>query len=191
MTRVVGGLARGVRLSVPNAGTRPTSDRAREAVFSSLESVRGPWTDATVLDLYAGSGACGLEAASRGAAQVDLVESDRKAVAVIARNRESVLASGAQGVVEIHQAAAERWVTAISNQAGYDVVFCDPPYSAPASDVAAVLAAVAAAGALAQEAFVVLERSARDPEWLWSAPFMARWDRRYGEAHVWIAELDA
>ena len=159
--------------------------------------MRGPWIGSAVLDLYSGSGACGLEAASRGAARVDLVESDRGAVTVIARNRESVLASGAPAVVEIHRAKAEQWVASLSHPADsrshhtrYDVVFCDPPYATAADDVATVLGAIGEAGALARDGLVVLERSARDPEWQWSAPFTARWDRRYGEAHLWIATLD-
>lgn len=200
MTRVVGGSARGVRLKVPDDGTRPTSDRAREAIFSSLESMRGPWIDANVLDLYAGSGACGLEAASRGAARVDLVESDRRAVTVIEYNRKSVLAAGAPGAVGVHRAKAEQWVISISNaaqlnpaqynEAQYNVVFCDPPYATDAGDIAAVLEALARAEALAPDALMVLERSARDPEWQWPRPFSARWDRRYGEAHLWIAAIE-
>jgi 16S rRNA (guanine966-N2)-methyltransferase len=151
--------------------------------------MRGPWVGARVLDLYAGSGACGLEAASRGAACVDLVESDRRAVTVIERNRTSVLASGAPAAVEIHRAKAEQWVTSIANPTRYDVVFCDPPYATDADDVAAVLSAMAGRGALAADALVVLERSARDAEWRWPRPLSARWDRRYGEAHLWISAL--
>ena len=86
MTRIIAGVAKGRRLRVPSNGTRPTSDRAREALFSSLESLRGPFRGARVLDLYAGSGALGLEARSRGAAVVDLVESDRAAARVIEQN---------------------------------------------------------------------------------------------------------
>ena len=142
-----------------------------------------------MLDLYAGSGACGLEAASRGAARVDLVESDRDAVTAIARNRESLLASGVSAVVDVHLVRAEKWLVSTSNHAHYDVVFCDPPYVTGSGDVAAVLTATAAAGALAPDALVVLERSARDPKWQWAAPFSGRWDRRYGEAHLWIAAL--
>ncbi|MFL6070876.1 MAG: RsmD family RNA methyltransferase [Actinomycetes bacterium] len=189
MTRVVAGSARGVRLKVPDVGTRPTSDRAREAIFSSVESMRGPWVHAEVLDLYAGSGACGLEAASRGAARVDLVESDRKAVKVIERNREVVMASGVPAVVEIHAAKVEQWVRSRSTQNKYDEVFCDPPYTAGAEDVAAVLSALAATGSLAVDGLVVLERSARDAAWQWQQPFDGQWHRRYGEAHLWIAAL--
>lgn len=189
MTRVVAGSARGARLKVPDVGTRPTSDRAREAIFSSVESMRGPWAQAQVLDLYAGSGACGLEAASRGAARVDLVESDRKAVKVIRRNREVVMAAGVPGVVEIHASRVEQWVRSGSIRAKYDVVFCDPPYATDADDVAAVLSALVAAGALALDGLVVLERSARDAGWDWPHPFEGRWHRRYGEAHLWIAAL--
>ena len=193
MTRIVAGSARGVRLKVPEVGTRPTSDRAREAIFSSVESMRGPWVHAQVLDLYAGSGACGLEAASRGAAMVDLIESDRHAVQVIERNREAVLASGALAVVEVHAAKVEQWVRSRAGSSArrvtYDVAFCDPPYAASADDVATVLTSFAASGALAVDGLVVLERSAHDAAWEWPNPYEGRWDRRYGEAHLWIAAL--
>lgn len=89
MTRIISGEARGRKLQVPSEGTRPTSDRAKEGLFSSLQ-VRFGFQDAVVLDLFAGSGALGLEAASRGAAEVVLVESDPHTCAVIRRNAEVV-----------------------------------------------------------------------------------------------------
>jgi 16S rRNA (guanine966-N2)-methyltransferase len=157
--------------------------------------MRGPWTGATVLDLYSGSGAFALEAASRGAARVDLVESDRRAVAIIARNRDAVLASGTSAQVEIHHAKVERWVSSRPQQegskpVGYDVVFCDPPYATAAPAVAAALADLAVTGSLNADGLFVLERSSRSHQWRWPDPFSARWDRRYGEAHVWIAGFD-
>ncbi len=115
VTRIVGGRARGRRISVPDTGTRPTSDRAREAVFSSLEALRGSFDGTQVLDLYAGSGALGLEALSRGAAQVDLVESDRRATRVIEANR-SVVGGGPDpsslvgGTAQVHPITVERWL---------------------------------------------------------------------------------
>lgn len=195
MTRIVAGLARGVRLTVPDAGTRPTSDRAREAVFSSVESMRGPWAGAHVLDLYAGSGACGLEAASRGAERVDLVESSAAAVASIEQNRRAVNASAPDAAIEVHRSTVQRWLAAAGRDQGrvqvrYDVVFCDPPYATDDSEVAGVLADLVTTATLAADGLVVVERSARAAPWIFTEPLHPRWDRRYGEAHLWIAEAD-
>lgn len=185
MTRVVAGAARGRRLRVPADGVRPTSDRVREAVFSSLEALRGgPWSGAVVLDLYAGSGALGLEALSRGADRVDLVESDRRAVHVIEANV-SVVAPTA-GEAHVHPAAVERWVQHPPAGVRFDVVFCDPPYATPAEPVAEALSTLRDVGALDDAALVVVERSRRDA-WSWPEPFHALKDRRYGEAHIWVA----
>ncbi len=192
MTRVIGGAARGRRLVVPDAGTRPTSDRAREAVFSSLESMRGPWQNAVVLDLYAGSGACGFEALSRGAARVDLVDDDRAAVAAITANRDALLAQvPGQTRVHVDRSSVARWVATPPPGVSYDVVFCDPPYLTPSDEVSDAVAALMDAGALTTGSLVVVERSARDEAWQWRAPLEGIWNRRYGEAHLWIAEVNA
>jgi 16S rRNA (guanine966-N2)-methyltransferase len=190
VTRVVSGVARGARLRVPETGTRPTSDRAREAVFSSLESMRGPWDGARVLDLYAGSGAFGLESASRGAARVDLVESDRRAAAVIEQNTTTVRSAGAPARVTVHRTTVESWTSTARAEGPFDLIFCDPPYSTPSDRVAELLADLCASQVLDAAGLVVLERSARDPDWSWAGPLHARWDRRYGEAHIWIGELE-
>jgi 16S rRNA (guanine966-N2)-methyltransferase len=190
VTRIIGGAARGRRLRVPTDGTRPTSDRAREALFSSIESIRGAWNLAHVLDLYAGSGACGLEAASRGAARVDLVEVDAKAHRVIVANRDIVLSAGIDSEITTHRASVERWVKAMhrsQHDERYDVVFCDPPYATSAVELDAVLQVLVASAALEPGSLIVVERSAHDPTWRWSRPLRARWDRKYGEAHLWVA----
>ena len=199
MTRIVAGRARGRRLGVPSTGTRPTSDRAREAVFSSLESIRGPFAGTAVLDLYAGSGALGLEAASRGALRVDLVESDRRAARVIEDNVSTVVDGSLdpRPVVTVHSSSVHRWLTRASGAAGsgvavaYDVVFCDPPYSMPGPDVAEVIASLRTAGMLADGGLVVVERAHRAADWQWPAGFGALRDSAYGEAHLWIAAVEA
>lgn len=187
MTRVVAGSARGRRLRVPADGVRPTSDRVREAVFSSLESLRGGmWSGARVLDLFAGSGALGLEALSRGADRVDLVESDRRAVGVIETNVSVVAPT--TGVAHVHRATVERWVQRPPVGVRFDVVLCDPPYATPAEPVAEALSTLRDAGALADAALVVVERSRRDV-WSWPEGFHPLKDRRYGEAHIWMAQV--
>ncbi|HWL38071.1 MAG TPA: 16S rRNA (guanine(966)-N(2))-methyltransferase RsmD [Frankiaceae bacterium] len=170
--RVIGGTARGRPLLAPaGKDTRPTSDRAREGLFSTLATL----TDidgARVLDLYAGSGAVGLEALSRGAAAAVLVESDMKAASVIKRNAEAVGLPGARVVVD----RVERFLGA--DAASYDIAFLDPPYDVSDEIVARVLAAVRAE-------VVVVERSVRSPEPVWPEGVERVRERRYGEGVLW------
>jgi len=181
VTRIVAGLAKGRRIAVPpGQATRPTSDRAREALFSALESIRGgSLGGARVLDLYAGSGAVGLEALSRGAAQVTLVESSSAAARVCRENVRNLGLEGAQVVAE----KVERFVSAAPANA-YDIVFLDPPYALAADDVVAVLNRLRD-GWLLYGAVVVLERASRDGEWKWPDGYAADRHRRYGEATLW------
>jgi 16S rRNA (guanine966-N2)-methyltransferase len=193
VTRIIGGAARGHRLRVPETGTRPTSDRAREAAFSSLESLRGPWTGSVVLDLYAGSGALGLEALSRGASRVDLVESDRAAARVLEANGAAVKgADGVRGVAQVHAMTVQRWLARPVGRhelGPFDVVFCDPPYSTPSTEVAEVLSRLV--GVLADGAVIVVERPHRGDPWVWPPGLVALRDRAYGEAHLWIGSVGA
>jgi 16S rRNA (guanine966-N2)-methyltransferase len=179
MTRIIAGTAGGRRLVVPDTVTRPTSDRAREALFSSLESLMD-LKDARMLDLYAGSGAVGLEALSRGASHVLLVESDPKAVAAIAENIESVGLSGA--VLRRH--AVEK-LASVDADTPYDVVFADPPYQLPAAALSSSLVQLWRRGWLADSAVMVVERSSRDADWKWPEPWEALKSRQYGEAALW------
>ena len=179
MTRIIGGSARGRRLRVPAGGTRPTSDRAREALFSALEAARGGLVGAVVLDLYAGSGAVGLEALSRGAAHVTLIERDARAAAVLRANAAAVGLPGAEVVAD----AVEHRL-GLAPPRRYDLVFADPPYAEPVERVHADLAALRERGWLAAGALIVVERAAREP-FEWPAGYTADRDRRYGEAALW------
>src|SRR6476620_4211722 len=124
MTRIIGGTAGGRRLRTPGGeATRPTSDRVREALFSALESRLGSLTGLRFLDLYAGSGAIGLEAMSRGAGVVTAVESDRRTARMV-RDNASTLGFPTVEVVSLPVAR----VLAQHPRAPYDVVFADPPY---------------------------------------------------------------
>ncbi len=196
MTRVVAGTAGGRTLRVPPKGTRPTSDRVREALFSRLEHLDAV-DGARVLDLFAGSGALGIEAASRGATTVTLVDSARAATDVCRRN---VAELGLRGVDVVTQ-RAERYVQSPPPQP-WDLVLVDPPYDLTDDELAAVLAPLGDASgpgddardavrgsvpALADDAVVVVERSSRSPEPAWPAG-LERTDRRaYGETVVWFA----
>ncbi len=184
MTRIVAGAARGRRLRVPpGVRTRPTSERAREALFSTVEAVLGRLHGRRVLDLYAGSGTVGLEALSRGAAHVLLVESDARALGALRANA-ALVGSVADGLAEVRRAPVERLAAGLADLA-YDVVFADPPYAVRAETVHRVLAALAQGGWLAPDALVVVERATRDTAWTWPAAFRADRERRYGEGTLW------
>lgn len=179
--RVVAGLAGGRRLAVPTRGTRPTSDRVREALFAALD--HDPGLDgANVLDLCAGSGALGLEALSRGAAHALFVESDRRAAAVLRRNIAAVGLDGAH--VRVATAAA---VLAAPAERPYQLMVADPPYETPDAEVAGWLTAAARHGWLAPDAVVVVERSARGGGFDWPPPLRALRERRYGETALYQA----
>ena len=179
MTRIVAGTAGGRRLRVPRSGTRPTSERVREAVFSALGS-RMDLVDARVVDLYAGSGALGLEALSRGAAHALFVESDRAALAVL---RANIAELGLAGAV----VRGERVAVALTGDPGehYDLVFSDPPYALDEMAVAADLAGVGRW--LRPGGLVVLERSARGPVTVWPERVALLSVRSYGETRVELA----
>ncbi|GGX76456.1 16S rRNA (guanine(966)-N(2))-methyltransferase RsmD [Streptomyces minutiscleroticus] len=183
MTRVIAGRAGGRRLAVPpGTGTRPTSDRAREGLFSTWQSLLGGALDGErVLDLYGGSGAVGLEALSRGAAHVLLVESDARAVRTI---RENVRALGLPGA-EVRAGKAAQVVQGPAPQTPYDLVFLDPPYAVPDDDLRMILLTLAAGGWLADGALVTVERSTRGGEFTWPAGFEPLRSRRYGEGTFW------
>ncbi|HWL60009.1 MAG TPA: 16S rRNA (guanine(966)-N(2))-methyltransferase RsmD [Microbacteriaceae bacterium] len=164
MTRIIAGFAGSRTLAVPKSGTRPTSDRVREAIFSALEAADAI-SGARVLDLYAGSGALGLEAASRGAAVVQLVERDPKAAAIAKQN--AALVADAAGPAErpciaVAAAAVQTWLSgAADGEAGWDLVFIDPPYELTEDALTAALASVVPL--LAADAWVIVERSTRSP----------------------------
>jgi 16S rRNA (guanine966-N2)-methyltransferase len=181
MTRIIGGAAGGRRLLTPRGqATRPTSDRVREALFSAVESWCGSLDGLRFLDLYAGSGAVGLEAWSRGAGVVTLVERDRPTAALISRNAAALGFARADVV-----AASTATVLAKPPAAPYDVVFSDPPYPLEDAAVAADLTALVAHGWLVPDALVVVERSARGPALVWPDGIEAHRSKRYGETLLW------
>lgn len=183
MTRIVAGTAGGQRLQVPAQGTRPTSERVREALFSHLDHLG--FTDGTrVLDLYAGSGALGLEALSRGAAQAVLVESARAAIAACRANAASTRLAGQ---VQIRGVSVLRYLAAGPPAEPFDLVLCDPPYADETTDE--VLAALTAPGWLAEDALVLVERDARSTPPLWPAAWQAQPARRYGETVLHLARV--
>ena len=176
MTRLIAGSAGGRRLKVPASGVRPTGDRAREGLFNSLGSLLD-LDGARVLDLYAGSGALGLEALSRGAAEVVFVESGPRVLPVLRANVASVGLPGGRVV-----AGSVPTVVAGRAPARFDLVLADPPYATPVEEVLGVLQGLVAGRWLADDAVVVVERSSREEPWEWPTPLAGLRDRRYGEA---------
>jgi 16S rRNA (guanine966-N2)-methyltransferase len=180
VTRVVAGLARGRRLLVPaGPGTRPTSDRAREGLFSSLQSLCD-LDGARVADLFAGSGALGLEALSRGASSAVLVEDDPAALRALRANVEAVGLPGAEVVPE----RVERFLAGAPTGGRFDVALLDPPYE---HDVVPVLRALPPW--LADDAVVAVERRTRSGALDWPDAYRPLRSRRYGEATLWYACL--
>lgn len=183
MTRVIAGVAKGRRLAVPpGTCTRPTSDRAREGLFATLASMRGTLRGARVLDLYAGSGAIGLEALSRGADRVLLVESDQAAAKVIRANVGSVGLPGARLVTgEVGRVLAG----GPGGEDGFDVAVADPPYAVADAEVSRVLGLLLSSGWLISGAVVAVERPGRRASFSWPAGYEPGRSRRYGEAAFW------
>ena len=184
VARVIAGKAGGRRLSVPGGReTRPTSDRAREGLFATISSIVGSLAGARVLDLYAGSGAVGLEALSRGAGHVLLVEAGARAGRVIKENIAALGLPGAQLMVD----RTERVLARGPEDAGgrYDVVFADPPYALGGEEVSAMLTALADRAWLAPGALVIVERATRSGPVRWPEGYAQDRARRYGEATFW------
>jgi 16S rRNA (guanine966-N2)-methyltransferase len=185
MTRIISGFAGSLTLSVPRAGTRPTSDRVREAIFSALDA-RGALVGARVVDLYAGSGSLGLEAASRGASHVTLVEKNPAAIKACRSNAALVLKGAPRGSelrIETSGQSVDGFLA--TSIAEWDVVFLDPPYDLGDKELASTLALLAPR--LSDDAVVVLERSSRSPAPDW--PHGIALDRRkdYGDTTLWWA----
>jgi 16S rRNA (guanine966-N2)-methyltransferase len=183
VTRIIAGSAGGRQIAVPpGRSTRPTSDRAREALFATVTAVRGTLHGATVLDLYAGSGAVGLEALSRGAADVLLIESDSRAARVISANIAGLGLPGARLVCDRADRALARGP---GEHARRDFVFADPPYATGQDELAGILRALAGHGWLAAGALIAVERASRTGPPPWPAPYVPGRSRRYGEATLW------
>jgi 16S rRNA (guanine966-N2)-methyltransferase len=184
MTRIIAGTSGGRRLQVPTGAlTRPTSDRVREALFSRLE--HHGWLNGTaVLDLFAGSGALGLEAASRGARTVALVE---QGAAPLRALRGNVRTLGLTGVRTFGE-SVQRFLDEhdVDEVGRFDLVLADPPYPEPEPKIARALESLASRW-LADDALVVLERSSRSPEPTWPEALTRTDERRYGETVLWFA----
>lgn len=187
MTRIISGRLRGRSLSVPPAGTRPTTDRVREALFSAIVS-RVDLDGAAVLDLFAGSGALGLEAVSRGADTAWFVEENPRAVACLKKNVDGLITALPATDSAVRRARLPGALAGPCPVAGgFDLVLADPPYAASEKLDTPVLTALLDAGWLADDALVVWERSKRDPPVCWPETYEVEFQRSYGETTVEMA----
>lgn len=184
MARIIAGQAGGQVLApVPGNNARPTTDRTKESLFSWLES-RG-WTDQTrVLDLFAGSGALGLEAASRGAAEVLLVDQHRKTAAVAKKNTAAVNKRLGAQVASVRVSNVDAALDAVQS-GSWDLVLADPPYPLEEEPLHATLQKISRA--LDDKGLVVLERSARSDEPRWPEGLELLETRKYGGSQLYFA----
>ena len=181
VTRIIAGRAGSIPLDVPDAGTRPTSDRVRESLFGALESA-GALRGAAVLDLYAGSGALALEALSRGATSADLVEKSPRAAAIVERNAARVGRSvGGSAAIRVHRAAVATYLAV--PRGPFDLVFVDPPYELDESELVTTLHLLTAS--LNPEAVIVIERAFRSPAPGLHTGLVHDRNKRYGDTMLW------
>lgn len=184
MTRIVAGIAGGRRLRTPDGDrTRPTSDRVREALFSTVESMVGRWDGLHVLDLYAGSGALGLEALSRGAERVVFVESHRRTAALIDTNARNLGLAAALVFAQTVEVFLRRGEPRDGQR--FDLVFADPPYAVPGAEVRAALTGLVEGSWLNDGAVLVVERGRRSDDLAWPPGIEPVRSRTYGETALW------
>lgn len=186
--RIIAGVARGRTLGVVAGATRPTSDRAREGLFSSLTSEFGSFDGLHVLDLFGGSGAIGLESLSRGASLVHIVEKDDEAQKTIENNFELVQKSNPLGKFQLFGMSAERFLKDIP-KVKYHLVYIDPPYEFSNQAVEDVLTALYDGEFLSSDSFIAVERTARQAQFIWPDAFAPARERNYGQATIYYGNF--
>lgn len=186
--RIISGSAKGRVLNSPAGITRPTSDRTREGIFSALESEIGSCEAIAFLDLYGGTGAVGLEALSRGASAVVVVEKDVKAAQVCRENYELVQ-SVTVGKFSVLRMSVDAFLALEESPIRADVVYVDPPYDLANSALEKILERLASPKHLKDDAIVIVERSSRTEPFTWPHGFQASKERKYGEGTGYFASF--
>lgn len=181
--RIIAGLAKGRTIDAVSSSTRPTSDRAREALFSTLASEFGSFEDLHVLDLYAGTGAIALEALSRGAAIVHAVEKDDAAAKAITSNHENLKTAHCPGIFHLYAMSVHRFLQDKAAQP-YHFIYIDPPYEVDDLDVVENLIQLRDNGYLHPQALIAVERNSRVKEISWPDGMEALREKNYGQATI-------
>jgi 16S rRNA (guanine966-N2)-methyltransferase len=193
VSRIIAGSRGGQRIAMPPGDrARPTTDRVREALFSAIAAWAGTaaapversLSGLAFCDLYAGSGAVGLEAASRGASRVLLVERDHRTAQLSRRNAEALGLD-----VEIVNSSVEQ-VLRKSPDHPFDIVFADPPYELDTPVVSAQIELLVVNAWTDRDSLIVVERSRRSPELVWPEVAAQRWSRAYGETILCFGALE-
>lgn len=185
--RVIAGMAKGRNLISPIGSTRPTSDRAREALFSSLESEFGSLSDLSFLDLYCGSGAVGVEALSRGAALVTSIDNDEKATNIARQNFQLVEKITGIGTYSVITMSVGKFLDKQSDFS-FDIIFLDPPYDLPNNEIEKNLSALVTQSFVKPSSIVAIERDSKARPLSWPAPLREVKVRKYGAATIYYAE---
>ncbi len=188
--RIIAGVAKGRTLGNVAGATRPTSDRAREGLFSSLTSEFGDFLGLHVLDLFGGSGAIGLEALSRGASLVHVIERDADAQKTIESNYELVKKSQPVGKFHLYALSAQRFVSEPAKER-YHIVYIDPPFDFSDSEVEDLIGKLHAGGFLKDDAFIAVERTSKSSKFSWPEGFSAARERNYGAATIFYGNYTA
>lgn len=186
--RIIAGLAKGCTLSTVAGATRPTSDRAREGLFSSLLSEFGDFTALHVLDLFAGTGAIGLEALSRGAGLVHAVEKNDGACRTIAKNAELVAKAKTPGEFHLYSMSAHKFLE-IPSTTKYDIVYLDPPYDFSDVELYKALVQLRMGEYLKAEVVVAVERASKSGGMKWPSGYESGRERNYGQAVIYYGKL--
>ncbi len=180
MTRIISGKYKGRSINVPPSVTRPTSSRVREAIFSSVLHTVGSFDGLVVLDLFAGSGALGLEALSRGAAIANFIENDRNALLCIEDNAKSL----GENSISVQKAEVLGLVESVASNTAADLVFIDPPYALLDEQIVELLQSLAKNQWLADDALVVVERSSKSVL-DWPKDYEPLANKSYGDTAIW------
>lgn len=186
--RIIAGVAKGRNLGTVADATRPTSDRAREGLFSSLASEFGTFEGLRVLDLFAGSGAIGLESLSRGAALVHVVEKDDQAIKTIEANYELVKKSNPDGKLQIFGMSVERFLNDQPKER-YHLIYLDPPFDFSNQEIEDTLSKLHDHDFLNSDAFIAVERNTRMDQFIWPNAFIPARERNYGQATIYYANF--
>lgn len=181
--RIIAGRAKGRSIDAVAGATRPTSDRAREALFSTLTSEFGEFDGLHVLDLYAGTGAIALEALSRGASLVHAVEKDESAAKAIENNYENLKSAQCPGIFHLYTMGVHRFLQDKA-QVQYHFIYIDPPYDIDDIDVTETLIQLVSGGFLHRQALIAVERNSRVRELLWPDGLERVREKNYGQATI-------